>query len=228
MKYLSLFTGIGGFELGIGDRGECIGFAEIEKYPSQILAKHFSNIKNYGDIRNIDTDTLPDLDLIVGGFPCQSFSIAGKRRGFDEARGTLFFEIARIAKAKKPSMLLLENVRGLLSHDGGKTFEVILKVLDELGYDAEWCVFDSRYFQAAPRERVYLFAYDREQISDSRKGVEQTTPLYTCFSEGIGNKENLGLEEGVRDARRIIRTFAKLPDWLDSWNTLYAQEESVG
>ena len=88
MKYLSLFSGIGGFELGIGDRAECIGYSEIDKYAIQIYKKHFKH-KNYGDITTIQTKQLPDFDLLVGGFPCQSFSIAGKRKGFDDTRGTL-------------------------------------------------------------------------------------------------------------------------------------------
>ena len=100
MKYLSLFSGIGGFELGIGDKAECIGFSEIDKYAIQIYLKHFPTHKNYGDITKIDPATLPDFDLICGGFPCQSFSIAGKRGGFNDTRGTLFFDIARILKVK--------------------------------------------------------------------------------------------------------------------------------
>lgn len=103
----------------------------------------------YDDARKIDPNELPDLDLICGGFPCQSFSIAGKRGGFDDARGTLFFEIARIAAVKKPKYLLLENVPGLLSHDSGRTFATILGSLDELGYDVAWQVLNSANFRVA-------------------------------------------------------------------------------
>ncbi len=132
MKYFSLFSGIGGFKLGIGSKGECIGFSEIDKYATQIYKKHF-NHKEYGDVSKIAWNDIEDFGLLVGGFPCQSFSIAGARRGFNDTRGNLFFEIARCVKEKQPCLLLLENVKGLLSHDKGKTFGVILNTLDELG-----------------------------------------------------------------------------------------------
>ena len=131
-----------------GNRGkqyplcECIGYSEIDKYAIQVYNKHF-NHKNYGDITKISAETLPDFDLLVGGFPCQSFSIAGKRKGFEDTRGTLFFDIARILKAKNPRLILLENVKGLLSHDNGFTFKTIIKTLDELGYDCQWQVLNS-------------------------------------------------------------------------------------
>lgn len=111
----------------------------------------------YNNARTINPDELPDFDLICAGFPCQSFSIAGKRGGFNDARGTLFFEIARIAAVKKPKYLLLENVSGLLSHDKGRTFAVILGTLDELGYDVSWQVLNSANFGVAQsRKRVYI------------------------------------------------------------------------
>jgi DNA (cytosine-5)-methyltransferase 1 len=157
MRYFSMFAGIGGFELGIKERGECVGYSEIDKYAIQIYQKHFPEHQNYGDAREIDTDKLPDFDLLVGGFPCQSFSIAGKRGGFEDTRGTLFFEIARIARAKRPAYLLLENVKGLLSHNKGDTFATIVTAIDELGYDCEWCVLNSKNFGVPQnRERVFI------------------------------------------------------------------------
>lgn len=162
MKYFSLFSGIGGFELGIGKRGKCVGFSEVDKYAIQIYQKHFPEHKNYGDIKNIKTEDLPEFDLLVGGFPCQSFSIAGKRRGFDDTRGTMFFEIARILKAKQPRLLLLENVKGLLSHEEGRTFATIISTLDELGYDLQWQVLNSKNFGVPQnRERVFIVGHLR-------------------------------------------------------------------
>ena len=161
LKYLSLFSGIGGFELGIADKGECIGYSEIDKYAIQIYEKHF-NHKNYGDITKIIPKDLPDFDLLVGGFPCQSFSIAGKRMGFADTRGTLFFDIAKIIREKQPRLLLLENVKGLLSHDKGATFFTIISTLDELGYDCQWQVLNSKNHGVPQnRERVFIIGHLR-------------------------------------------------------------------
>ncbi|MFC1855880.1 DNA (cytosine-5-)-methyltransferase [Thermodesulfobacteriota bacterium] len=161
MKYLSLFSGIGGFELGLKGKGECIGHSEVDKYAIKIYEKHF-NHKNYGDITKINPKELPDFDLIVGGFPCQAFSIAGKRGGFKDTRGTLFFEIARIVREKRPRLLLLENVKGLLSHDKGRTFATIISTLDEMGYDCQWQVLNSKDFGVPQnRERVFIIGHLR-------------------------------------------------------------------
>ena len=161
MKYLSLFTGIGGFELGIGPEHECIGYSEVDRYAITIYESHFNHI-NYGDIKTIDADKLPDFDFLCGGFPCQSFSIAGKRMGFSDTRGTLFFDIARILRAKRPRLFLLENVKGLLSHENGKTFGVIIATLTELGYDLEWQVLNSKNHGVPQnRERIFILGHLR-------------------------------------------------------------------
>ncbi len=162
MKYFSTFSGIGGFELGIGPKHECVGFSEVDRYAIEIYQKQFPNHKNYGDITKIKEKELPDFDLFVGGFPCQSFSVAGKRKGFRDTRGTLFFDIARIIKAKRPRFLCLENVKGLLSHDEGRTFSVIICTLDELGYDVQWQVLNSKDFGVPQnRERVIIVGHLR-------------------------------------------------------------------
>ena len=160
MKYFSMFSGIGGFEYGLQQSKhefECIGFSEIDKYASSIYTRHFPKHRNYGDATKINTEDLPDFEFLVGGFPCQAFSIAGKRKGFDDARGTLFFEIARILRDKEPRYFLLENVKGLLSHGGGATFQKILEVLDELGYDVTWKIYNSKDYDVPQnRERVFI------------------------------------------------------------------------
>lgn len=144
----------------------CVGFSEIDKYAVQVYKKHFPTHKPYGDITKINASELPDFDLLVGGFPCQAFSIAGKRRGFEDTRGTLFFEIARILRDKKPRLFLLENVKGLLSHDNGKTFRTIIATLDELGYDLQWQVLNSKNFGVPQnRERVFIIG--------NRRGTER-------------------------------------------------------
>lgn len=166
MKYISMFSGVGGIELGIEratkGKWKCIGYSEIDKYAIQTYKKHFPEHKNYGNAKNIDPEQLPGFDILVGGFPCQSFSVAGKRKGFEDTRGTLFFDICRIVKVKRPPILLLENVKGLLSHDEGQTFTIILKSLEELGYDVEWQVLNSKHFGVPQnRERVFIIGYLR-------------------------------------------------------------------
>lgn len=161
---------------GIFKKFYCVGFSEIDKYAIQIYQKHFPKHRNFGDATKINPDDIPDFDLLTAGFPCQSFSIAGKRKGFDDTRGTLFFEICRIAKAKRPRILLLENVKGLLSHGkstldifwrkekslGGRTFARIIQALDELGYDVEWQVLNSKNFGVPQnRERVFIIGHLR-------------------------------------------------------------------
>ena len=138
IKFFDMFAGIGGFRSGLEAIGgfECIGYCEIDKYAKQVYEAMYDTGGElyFEDARKIIPDQLPHIALITGGFHCQSFSIAGQRKGFEDTRGTLFFEIARIAAVKRPKYLLLENVPGLLSHDGGRTFATILNALSELGY----------------------------------------------------------------------------------------------
>lgn len=135
-----MFSGIGGFRSGLEAVGgfECIGYCEIDQYARRAYEAMYDTKGEmyFEDATKINPDDLPDIDLITGGFPCQAFSIAGRRNGFADTRGTLFFEIARIAAVKKPALLFLENVPGLLSHDKGRTFATILNALDEIGYGA--------------------------------------------------------------------------------------------
>ena len=180
MKYLSLFSGIGGFELGLEQSEyefENVGFSEIDKYAKSIYIRHFPRHKDLGDASKIDPSEIEDFDLLVGGFPCQAFSISGKRKGFDDTRGTLFFEIARICEAKRPRYLLLENVKGLLSHDGGRTYKTMLRILSELGYDVEWQVLNSKSFGVAQnRERVYIKGYFRAKCRGEILSQKRNSP----------------------------------------------------
>jgi len=162
MKFFDLFCGVGGFRLGMEANGNvCIGSCEIDKYARQTYAKNFGHEPEYTDVREINPGELEDFDCLCAGFPCQAFSIAGKRRGFDDTRGTLFFEIMRIAREKQPSILFLENVKGLLSHDKGETFRTIIESMDELGYDVEWQVLDSANWVPQHRERIFIIGHLR-------------------------------------------------------------------
>lgn len=174
MNFISLFSGIGGFDYGFIKAGwQCVGWCELDKFAHkafEILHDPNGEIPNEFDVRNVSDgfirtvrERTGTIDAIVAGFPCQAFSIAGKREGFKDAtRGTLFFEIVRIAEIARPSYLILENVKGLLNHDGGKTFEIILSTLDELGYNCEWQVLNSKDFGVPQnRERVFIVASAR-------------------------------------------------------------------
>jgi DNA (cytosine-5)-methyltransferase 1 len=168
MKFFDLFCGIGGFRLGMELSGhECIGSCEIDKYARQTYAKNFGHEPEYTDATKLDPKELPDFQCLCAGFPCQAFSLAGKRRGFEDTRGTLFFEIVRIAREKQPSVLLLENVKGLLFHEQGKTYRTILQALDDLGYDCEWQIINSKYFVPQNRDRIFIIGHLRG--SGSRK-----------------------------------------------------------
>lgn len=163
IRFFDMFAGIGGFRSGLEAVGgfECIGHCEIDPYPNKAYNAIFDTRGEYycDDARKINLVEMPDFDLVCAGFPCQSFSVAGKRLGFEDTRGTLFFEVARLLKAKRPAFFLLENVVGLLSHDGGRTLETIFSALVEVGYHFEWCVLDSRYYVPQQRKRLYIVGY---------------------------------------------------------------------
>lgn len=168
MKFIDLFAGIGGFRFGMESVGhECAAFCEIDKF-ARASYKAIHNTEGELELHDITQVTdeeirnIGHVDVICGGFPCQAFSIAGHRRGFEDTRGTLFFEIARFAAILKPKYLFLENVKGLLNHDKGDTFETILSALDELGYDVEWQVLNSKDFGVPQnRERVFIIGHLR-------------------------------------------------------------------
>lgn len=165
MKFIELFAGIGAFRLGLENTGhECVWANEWLERPRKIYARNFGEQPDGRDIRDVSAGDLPDADLLVGGFPCATFSVAGKRTGFslDDTRGTLAFEMFRLARDKAIPYLLFENVKGLLNHDGGRTFEIILEVLDGMGYDCQWELLDSQNFGVPQhRERIFLIGHLR-------------------------------------------------------------------
>ncbi|AYV74306.1 DNA (cytosine-5-)-methyltransferase [Bacillus sp. PK3-056] len=172
-NYVSLFSGIGGFEQALNKLGgTCVMASEIDKYANQsyeILYGH----PTVGDVMKVAAEEVPDHDVLVGGFPCQAFSVAGKRLGFDDTRGTLFFEIARIAKVKRPKALLLENVKGLISHDKGKTLDTIIQTLADIGYTLDFNVLNSKYFDVPQnRERIFIIAVRDDLIEQHPWQIE--------------------------------------------------------
>lgn len=181
IRYLDMYSGIGGFRSALDAVGgfECVGFCEIDKYAKRAYETLYDTKGEmyFEDARNINPDDLPDIDLICAGFPCQSFSLAGKQRGFDDTRGTLFFEVARVAAAKRPALLYLENVQNLLSHDKGWTFETILEVLDDIGYDVSWTVLNSANFGVPQsRNRVFITGFLRGRCAGEIFAFSQANP----------------------------------------------------
>lgn len=183
MRYFSTFSGAGGFELGINRAvpgAECVGFSEIDKYASQVLNYHFPNIKNYGDITQINSTDLPDFDMLVGGSPCQDLSIAGKRKGLDGARSGLFFHYVRILKEKQPRYFIWENVKGALSSNSGADFASVLNSFSEAGYSCTWQILNAKYFDVPQnRERVFVIGVRGEPLGEVFSFGEATGAINT-------------------------------------------------
>ena len=164
IRFFDMFSGIGGFRAGLEtiDGYKCIGHCEIDEFADKSYRCLFNTDGEvfFNDATKIDPKDIPEFDLLCAGFPCQAFSVAGKRKGFEDARGTLFFEIARVLREKRPKYFLLENVPGLLSHDKGWTFTTILSTLSELGYCIEWQLLNSADFKVPQsRKRMFAFGY---------------------------------------------------------------------
>ncbi|MEA2036171.1 MAG: DNA (cytosine-5-)-methyltransferase [Nanoarchaeota archaeon] len=198
MKYFSMFSGIGGFELGINyyykqqtykreslqhernisstssqhrwdKQSKCIGYSEIDKYAIQIYEKRFKGHKNYGNCKEIKWNEVEDFDLLVGGVPCQAWSIAGNRKGFEDSRGTMWFEYFRCLKEKQPKLFVAENVKGILSHNKGKSFEEICRCFCELGYAIDFEVLNSKNFGVPQnRQRVFIIGVRLDLLDTSQ------------------------------------------------------------
>lgn len=165
-KFIDLFSGIGGFRIALEELGgECVFSSDIDKWANETYFLNFGEHPS-GDIKKIPSSAIPDHNILCGGFPCQPFSIAGRRLGFSDTRGTLFFEIERILKEKKPDAFLLENVRGLINHDKGNTFKTIYNSLNNLGYTVFFKVLNSKDFGVPQnRERLFIVGF-KKQVSD--------------------------------------------------------------
>lgn len=178
-KFIDLFAGVGGIRIPFQEfGGTCVFSSEWDKYSQQTYEANFEHKPN-GDITQIDEKDIPEFDILLGGFPCQAFSIAGKRLGFEDTRGTLFFDVARIIKHHQPKAFLLENVKGLLNHQKGQTFEVIKNTLDELGYKIYYQTLNAKNFGVPQnRERIYIIGFKDD--------------LEFSFPEPLNKKTRLG------------------------------------
>ena len=176
MKFIDLFAGMGGFRIALErNESECVYSSEWDKYAQITYKNNFGELPE-GDITKVDISKIPDHDILCGGFPCQAFSISGKQGGFNDARGTLFFEIAKIVKKKKPKIIFLENVKNLGRHDNGKTLNTIENVLNELGYNIFHKLLNSSHYGVPQnRQRIFIIGLKRSYTS---KEFEFPTP--TC------------------------------------------------
>lgn len=198
-RFIDLFAGIGGFRMGFElAGGECVFTSEWDRFAQQTYRANFGDEQLHGDITTISADAVPDHDVLLAGFPCQPFSIAGvskknalgRKHGFEcSTQGTLFFDIERIIAAKQPNAFVLENVKNLRSHDKGRTFEVILRTLQEkLGYNVSWRIIDARSFLPHHRERIFIvglhpdletgFDFDDLNLRDPNSGPKLKTILH--------------------------------------------------
>jgi len=225
MKFGSLFSGIGGFDRGFEIAGmQCAWQCEIDPKASEVLAKHWPDVKRYTDVRTIGKENLEPVDVICGGFPCQDLSIAGKRAGLAGIRSGLWFEFARIIDELEPGWVIIENVPGLLSSNKGQDFAVLLRWLVERGYGVCWRILDSQYFGVAQRRRrvfvVASFGSGRSaEILFESKGMLWDTPTRGETGQGTagtftvrsgsdgGGKGYLGLDDGAM-------TLGGQPQWV--------------
>lgn len=165
--FIDLFAGVGGIRLAFeGHGGSCVFSSEWDKFAQITYRENFGGTPA-GDITEVESEQIPEHDILTGGFPCQPFSNAGLKLGFNDIRGTLFYEIARIMDDKKPSMALLENVKGFAGHDKGRTLKTVLETLDDMGYNAEYSVLNAKDFGVPQnRERIYIVALNREKLGN--------------------------------------------------------------
>lgn len=197
-RLVDLFAGIGGIRLGFQMHGDvgCVFSSEWDKFAAKTYKANFGDTPK-GDITQIKEEDIPEHDILVAGFPCQPFSNAGKKLGFEDTRGTLFFDIARILKEKRPRMFLLENVKNLLTHNNGKTFEVIVKTLESLNYHVHYKILKSCDFGIPQRrERLYIVGFSKDYYPED---------LEFSFPNPLANKTKVGdiLESDVDDKYTI-------------------------
>ena len=197
LKCASFFAGVGGIDLGFEERGEfeTVYANEIDPYPVKTFELNFPDIKvDNRDIHEVKSEEIPDFDVMLAGFPCQAFSIAGLRKGFEDekGRGELFFELTRILEAKKPRVAFFENVKNLVGHDNGNTFRVICEQLDILGYKYTYQVLNAMNYGnvAQNRERIYIVAF-RDDKDYEKFHWPLSVPLTNSVRDIIGFSDNV-------------------------------------
>ena len=187
--FIDLFAGIGGIRIAFESQGgNCVFTSEWDKFAQQTYEANYGD-KPHGDLTQIEAEDVPPHDVVLGGFPCQPFSNAGLKRGFDDTRGTLFFDVARIVEFHQPSMILLENVKGFARHDKGRTLAVVKRVLDELGYNVFTKILNAKDFGVPQnRERIFIVGINRDKVGDAGFNFPEPIGVTTKLGDILENK----------------------------------------
>lgn len=230
MKVASFFAGVGGIDTGFKDAGfDVIWANEFDKYAAETYSMNFDNQLVIDDIRNVKTKDIPDFDIMIGGFPCQAFSVAGYRKGFEDERGNLFFELERIFKEKKPQVIFLENVKNLVGHDNGNTFRVILERLKEAGYHVKKDVLNACDYGNLPqnRERIYIVAFLDERAYkefDFPDPVELTSTLKDYIDYNVKQDDKYYYTADSCSFYEELKEKVTNPDTTYQWRRIYVRE----
>lgn len=230
MDVASFFAGVGGIDAGFKNAGFNIIWAnELDSYAAQTYSLNYKNELVIDDVRNIKTKDIPEFDVMIGGFPCQAFSIAGYRRGFDDERGNLFFELERIFLEKRPKVIFLENVKNLVGHDNGNTFRVILQKLKEAGYFVKHSVLNASEYGNLPqnRERIYIVAFLDETVYKEfnfPKPIKLTHKLNDFIDyEGKQDEKYYYNIDNCKFYDELKKTVVN-PDTTYQWRRVYVRE----
>ena len=225
LRFIDLFCGIGGFRLAAeavcrerGRAAQCVFSSDIDPDAQNAYEANFGH-RPAGDITQVTADAIPDHDVLLGGFPCQAFSIIGDRKGFEDARGTLFFEVARILDARRPAAFVLENVKQLRGHDRGRTLAVILKTLDNLGYHADWRILNALDFGLPQkRERIFIVGFREPRPFVWPVGGVPMTPLSAILERDADVAPFYGASDKIRRGRIEQRRGKKIWDEPTIWH----------
>ena len=226
LKCASFFCGVGGIDVGFEGTGffETVYANEVDRYPAATFNENFEIQVDNRDIREVKVDEIPDFDVMLAGFPCQAFSIAGRRQGFDDekGRGTLFFELVRIFKEKKPSIIFLENVKNLVTHDDGNTFRVILEELEKEDYCVKYAVLNSMTYGNIPqnRERIYIVAFKDKELCEKFEFPE-SIELTTRLSDIIDFENEVDEKYYYTPGKYKGDIYERLDEAMDDMNAVY-------
>lgn len=230
LRYFSTFTGIGGLDWGLEKIGaKCVGFSEIKESSIAMYKEHYPEHKNFGDITKIDPKELPDFDVFTGGFPCQAFSLAGARKGFGDRRGQMIFYIYDILVEKKPEFVVLENVKGISTHDGGKTYRSVFKLLASAGYSVRVVLLNSAHYGSAQaRERVVFLCRRGKDFPKKHPEVIDNTKRFRDIRTEYGPKDLLSERTLERLNESSGRKGFEIIGGYDRVNTLTTGVSSSG